>query len=151
MTNRERRGRLLFLILSVLIVLDKLFGAGLAVYTNWPDVRWLKGVIQPLGLALGVVLLWDGDTWLRWLMGTAFVVTGGVSVLVSGWLLFRFAEVTPPAATGLFVQAVGYPLGIVAALGLFHLTAGLLLLLSPSMRAFFRYQREGPTVRVETV
>jgi hypothetical protein len=48
MTPQERRGKRLFLLLAILIILDKLVGVGLAISGGWAEVRWLKSVVTPL-------------------------------------------------------------------------------------------------------
>jgi hypothetical protein len=142
-TSQERRGQRLFLVLASLIILDKLAAVGFALAGGMANVHWLKSVVAPIGFALAVAFLWQGENWLRWLVGVACILSGGALAFVSGRLLIRFAGVTPPDATGFFMQIAGYPLGIVGLIGLFYLIAGLLFLFSPSLQAFFRYQREG--------
>jgi hypothetical protein len=142
MTPQELRGKRLFLILATLIILEKLASVGIALYGGLAEVKWLKSVALPLGIAMTVVFLWQGDIWLRWLVGILFVFKGSGQVYISGWLLAKLAGVTPPEATGFFMQAAGYPIGLVGVFGLLYVLAGLLFLVSPSMRAFFRYQRE---------
>jgi hypothetical protein len=150
MTPQERRGKRLFLVLATLIVLEKLAGVGLTLSGGLAEVRWLKSVAQPLGFAIAVAFLWQGDVWLRWLVGVACVLSGGLLAFVSGRVLVKLAGVTPPEATGYFMQVAGYPIGLVGAFGLLYVLAGLLFLFSPGMRAFFRYQREGPRVWIES-
>src|ERR1700721_3486787 len=132
----------MFLVLATLIVLEKLSGVGIALSGGLAEVKWIKSVAMPLGIAMTVALLWQGDIWLRWLVGLLFVFTGGVRVYISGLVLAKLAGVTPPEATGFFMQAAGYPIGLIGVFGLLYVLAGLLFLVSPSMRAFFRYQRE---------
>lgn len=149
MTPQERRGRRLFLILASLIILEKLAGVGLALSGGLAEVKWYKSVAQPVGLAVAVAGLWLGDVWLRWLVGVACIVTGGYSALVSGWLLVKLADGIPPEAARFFIWAAGLPIGLIGLVGLLYVLAGLLFLFSPSLRAFFRYQREGPRLWTE--
>ena len=151
MTPQERRGKRLFLILATLIILEKLAGVGLALSGGLTEVKWFKSVVQPIGFALAVAFLWQGDVWLRWLVGAACVFSGGLLAFVSGRVLVKLAGVTPPEATGFFLQVAGYPIGLVGIFGLLYVVAGLLFLFSPSMRAFFRYQRERRRVWIESV
>jgi hypothetical protein len=142
MTPEERRGRRLFLLLAGFIVLEKLTGVALALSGGLAEVNWIRSVAQPLALALAVVFLWNGDEWLRRLVGVACVLTGGMSAYVSVRVLIKLARVTPPKATAFLMDLAGYPLGMMALFGVLYLTAGLLFLFSPSMGAFFRYRRE---------
>lgn len=151
MTPQERRGKWLFLALATLIVLEKLVGVGLTLFGGLAEVRWLKSVAQPVAFAFAVAYLWQGDVWLRWLVGVACVFSGGLLAFVSGRVLVKLAGVTPPEATGFFMQAAGYPIGLIGVVGLLYVAAGLLFLFSPSLRAFFRHQREGPRVWIESV
>ena len=66
---------------------------------------------------------------------------GGLIALMSGRVLFRAAEVTLPESSDFFKQLLVYPMVVIALWGLAFLAAGLAFLFSPSMRAFFRYQR----------
>jgi hypothetical protein len=143
----ERRGKRLFLILATFIILDRLVGVGLALHGGWAGLDWLRSVVRPIGVAMAVGFLWQGDVWLRWAVGAACVVVGAPQVFVSGHLLYKLAKVTPPKATGFLTQVVGSALGVIGLIGLFYLAAGLLFLFSPSMWAFFRYQREGRRMR----
>jgi hypothetical protein len=144
MTRQERRGKRLFLVLATIIILDELIKVGFALSGGLADVKWLESVARPLAFVVAVALLWNGENWLRWLVGVACVVYGGGLALVSSHLLIKFGGITPPNATGNFMHVIGYPLVIVGFLAVFYLGAGLAFLLSPSLRAFFRYQREGP-------
>jgi hypothetical protein len=140
MTPQERRGKRLFVVLATLITLEKLASIGLALSNGFGEVTWWKSVGQPAGFALAVGLLWYGDVWLRWLVGFGCLLTGGLPLFVTGRLLFRLAEVTPPDATEFFMQVVLYPVALAMSVSLFYVLAGLLFLFSTSMRAFFAYQ-----------
>jgi len=132
----------LFLILATLLILEKLVGVGFALSGGLSEIRWLRSVVQPLGFAFAIAWLWQGDAWLRWLVGFACVLTGGLTVYVSGRILLKLAELTPAEATRSFMLVAGYPLGFLALIGALHLIVGLLFLFEPGMRAFFRLQRE---------
>ena len=142
MSPVERRGRIIFLAIASLIVGLKLSSVILAFAGGWEQVQWWKSVIQPLGFALGVVCLWQGENWLRWLLALALVVIGGSHLFVVARLTSLVAKETPPQHAGFFLELLGLPLGLVGAIGLFYLSAGLVLLMSPSVKAFFAYQRE---------
>ena len=142
MTPQERRGKRLFLVLATLIILEKLAGLAITLTAGLAEINWLRSVLQPVAFALAVAFLWQGDTWLRWLVGAACLLSGGLLAFICGRVLLKLAGETPPAATEVFMQVVGYPIGLVGVYGLLYVLAGLLFLFSPSLRAFFRYQRE---------
>ena len=96
-----------------------------------------------MGLVFAIGGLWTGDEWLRRLVGAAFVFLGAANFYLSGRIYNAVAQTMPPEGDDVFTRIVGYSMGVVAAFGLFYLSVGLLILLSPSLRAFFRYQREG--------
>ena len=149
MTHQERRGKRLFLVLATTIILHKLLDVGFAFTGGLATVNWMRGVLQPAVIAISVAYIWEGENWLRCLLGAAFVLHGAVQLWLGGRVLIAFAEKTPPKAAGYFWQVIGIPFGIIALIGLFYVMAGLLFLFSPSMRAFFKYQRERPLVRFE--
>jgi hypothetical protein len=135
-----------------MLIAERVLGVGLVLSHGLAEVQWWKSVARPLLFAWAVAYLWRGDNWLRWLVGVACTLVGGLELFASGYLLIRLAGVTPPEATGFFMQAAGYPLGAVALIGLWELLAGLAFLALPSVRAFFRYQREQRSkVYVESV
>jgi len=149
MTPRERRGRTLFLILASVLILEKLTDVGFAFSKGLAEVKWSKSVLQPLCLAASVAFLWQGDRWLRWLVGAVYVFSGGVQIYLMAHFLGKLAQGNigadvPPEKAAIVLRVLGAPIGVIGVFGLLHLLAGLLFLLSPSMIAFFRYQREGP-------
>ena len=82
MSSAERRGRIIFLVIATLIVAIKLIGVALAFSRGWEEVQWWKSVIQPLGFALGIVCLWQGENWLRWIVSLALIVIGSAQLFV---------------------------------------------------------------------
>ena len=151
MTPKQVRGKWLFLVLASLLILEKLVGVGFTLTGDLANVKWFKSVAQPIFISIGLAYLWYGDIWVRWLIGAAVALSGGLVVFVCARVLIKLANVTPPRLTDFFIQTVGYPVGIVATIGALHLIAGLLLLFSPSIRAFFRYQRGEPNVTIEYI
>lgn len=142
MTPLQKRGKRLFLILASLLILEKLAGIGFAVSSGLNELNWLKSVIGPLGFAVAVAFLWQGDVWLRWLVGLVCLLTGAPLMLVSGRAVMELANATPPEATGISMRLAGLPFGLLPLYGGFFVVAGLLFLFSPSLRAFLRYQQK---------
>ena len=149
MTPKERRGKWLFLILASLIVIEKLFGVGLTLAGDWDKIKWLRSVVGPICFCVGLTALWDGEYRFRWFMGGSIALIGSLQIFVIARILLKLSDLVTQDTLDLFMRVAGYPLGLVMAVGLFYLVAGLLLLFSPSIRAFFRYQREGDISSVE--
>lgn len=141
MSPRERRGKWLFVILATLITLDKLAGVGLALSGDWYQVKWGQSVMFPLCVIVAVVSLRDGETWLRWLLGGALMFVSGVKLFMLGRLWFAVTSGPEPNAADFAWQFLGPPLGILGAHQLVYLLAGLALLVSPSLRAYFAHRR----------
>lgn len=143
MNAKERAGRRLYFLLATLFILEKL--ASVAIMLTWTplgEVNWLKSVIQPLALAVGIALLYHGDNTLRWLAGGGSIFEGGITAWLMGFLLWALYVRTPPDKMEVF-QMLAVPFGFVLVLGVLHIVMGLMILWWPSLQAFFRYQREG--------
>jgi hypothetical protein len=80
MTRLEQRGKWLFLILATLIVLEKLAGIGFALFEGLGNVNWFRSVVTPIGVLCAIVGLWQGDEWLRRLVGGMFLLIGASQV-----------------------------------------------------------------------
>jgi hypothetical protein len=147
MTALERRGKRLFLFLATLIILPQLVDVAYALSGDLAEVNWLRSVAMPLGFVMAVMFLWHGDVWLQWVPGVCCTVYGAVLWLVSFSVMVKRAGVNPPKADEALEQFTPYTFDIIFSLGLgmlglLYLMAGLLFLFSPSMRAFFEYQRD---------
>src|SRR5262245_19416731 len=140
-TSEARRGRRIFFTLATMMVADQIGIVVLAVSRGLDSAHWWRTIAQPLCLALGVVLLWHGENWLRWLVAIACLTSGAAKVAVSGYLAYRFLAVTPRDQIGLFFQTVGRTLLTVGLGGFAYRDAGMGLLPGPSLRAFFPHQR----------
>lgn len=136
------RGQRLFLILAAVIIVTQVLGVVVALVTSGSEIRWLKSVIQPLGLAVSTAFLWQGDIWLRRLSCLWAVSTGALYVFVSSKIYLTLLGVTPPASTSVLNETFGLPLALLGLLGLAYCITGLLLFFSPAVSAFFIYQRE---------
>ena len=97
---------------------------GITLYGGLAEIKWLKSVAQPLCFAFAVAFLWQGDVWMRWLVGTMCIFSGGLLAFVCARVLIKLAGVTPPQMTGFFIHVVAYPVGIVGEFGLFYVLAG---------------------------
>lgn len=147
MTPRERRGAWVYWTLVVLIALDKLSGVGLVLSDGLEQVKWWRSVILPLCPLLGLVLLRDGDRWLRWLMGAVLIAAGGLKLFAVGRVMFVLAEVGTPETNDFLLRVFGLPVGVLVAKEVLYMLAGVAILALPSLRAYFEYRRVGRHMR----
>jgi hypothetical protein len=110
------------------MVLGKLGGVWHGMFRYGAGVHWLIS----LSLALSIPFLWRGYAWLRWLVGVACVLSGGLALFAFGRSLADFS--VPGQSLDVFAGV----------LGLVDILAGLAFLFLPSLQAFFRYQQVGP-------
>jgi len=141
MTPIERRGKWLLIVVGSLLILEKLVGVGLALSGGFANVNWLKSVIQPIGFSFAIAFLWHGDVWGRWLVGLACVIVGGTQAYSVGRVIVALKEIAPPDANDSPLRPLASVLGLAAAIALLHIVAGLIILISPSIRAFLRHQK----------
>lgn len=142
MTPQAQRGRRLFLCLATVIVLHKSVAIGLALSHGFANVDWFQKVLLPASLAMCVVFMWDGENWLRWPAALTCLLGGGFQFFICAHGLITLALITPFKAAWLYFQ-FAVPLVLLFGItGTFYLAAGFLFLLSPSLQAFFRFQRE---------
>lgn len=142
MSPQVQRGRRVFLILAGLVVVLKLIPVGLALADGFANVNWLRGVVLPVSLAMCVGYLWEGEKWLIWLVSLACVVAGGSQLFACIYLVVSLAWMTPFKASWVFLMFAQPTVLLLGVPGAINMTAGLLFLLSPSLKAFFQYQRE---------
>ena len=62
MNRKQRRGRLVFVVVATLLVLPKLAGMALAITQGLEESKWLTSVVVPLGTIGAIVLLYKGMT-----------------------------------------------------------------------------------------
>lgn len=134
----------LFLILATIIALEKLIGIGFVFSEGLGEVNWFKSVVTPVGVFCAIVGLWQGDVWLRRLVGGMFLLTGASTLYLSIRSMVALQGKMQPHDPDFLIETVGTAFLIFGVFGVMYLLVGLLFLFSPSMRAFFRYQREGP-------
>lgn len=142
MTPQAQRGRRLFLILASLIVLLKSIAIMMALSHGLENLNWRDKILTPAGFAMCVMFMWGGENWMRWTMALVCIYLGcfGVYLCIRGPITLDLS--TSQATEWRYFQfAWPYYLryGLVAA---FYLTVGLLFSFSPSLNAFFKYQRE---------
>jgi len=143
MNAKERAGRRVYLILATLFILEKSAGIFMTVaMPNQGEVNWLKSVAQPLAYMVAVGCLYYGDNTLRWLVGMGSIGGGAITTYLMGFLIWAMYVRTPPEKMDVF-RMIAMPLGVILAVGLYHIFQGLMFLFWPSLQAFFRYQREG--------
>jgi hypothetical protein len=151
MTRLERRGKWLFLTLATLIVLEKLVGVGFALSEGLVEINWFRSVVSPIGVFCAIVGLWQGDEWLRRLVGGMFLLMGASQLYLSIRSMGALERKTPPGDANVLIDLVGTAFLMIGAFAVIYLIMGLLFLLSPSMKAFFRYQREGPQWQTDSM
>lgn len=144
MTPKERRGKWLFLILAGLIVLEKLAGIGFALSDGLGQVNWFKSVVTPLGVLCAVIALWYGELLMQRLVGGMYILIGASQLYLAIRSLQQLQPKLTPDNAEFLIATLGTAFYIIAAFAVVYLLLGLLFLFSPSMSAFFRYQREGP-------
>ncbi|HEY1068370.1 MAG TPA: hypothetical protein VGE52_19765 [Pirellulales bacterium] len=155
MTPDELRGRRQYLVLATLLIAQQLGAIGIALSHGLSQLNWRDSLILPLLTISGYVFISEGKVWLRWVVGVSNVLSGVRDMFlgVAPWTLF-------PSLAGLFgpirevdPDAVGLtaltPFALTFAFGLLEFVGGLMFLLSPSILAFFRYQRESVLPQVE--
>lgn len=136
MLEPERRGRRLFFLIATLLILDTLGPPLVGLWRNFPNVAWLSGVIRPLIFTALIVSLWKGERFLVQVVGWCSVISGLVSVSAGLMFLSPFVQVMRPEA-GRLNLVLAIPGLWMLSVGILRVLLGLLLLFSPSLKAFF--------------
>ena len=137
-----RRGKRLFLILATLFTIAQVAGVILALTKGGGEIRWFKSVLLPLAQIVSFAFMWQGDIWLRRLVEIWQMMSGALEVYVGAKIYMTLRGVTPPENPQLLNETFGFPLAMLVAFGFFWVLAGVFLLFSPSLSAFFSYQRD---------
>jgi len=137
-----KRGRLFFLILATLIVLDRVSAIMLALTGDAAHFRILTSVLLPAVIIFWVASLWQGDTQRRHVPAFILLLYGGGNLFNYGRVILGTALAERPADVGLFLQVSLRPLGFPVLHASCYIVAGLALLLSPSLYAFFDHQSQ---------
>lgn len=135
------RGRYLFLLFTLPEVLRMLLRIGTDL-AGLGEFGWWRSLLLPCGALVGAYYLWKGERWLTWLLPLAMVASGGVNLVLFVARAARTFPKVPAERAGLMFQMFALPLAALLVLMLFELIGGLVFLLSPSVRAFFKMQRE---------
>jgi hypothetical protein len=135
-----RRGRVFYLILATLIVADRLLAIVLALVASNGNFNPWRSLLFPVMVMGGVILLWQGDKWLRWGVAVWSLLHGAGNLLIIGYVVYSMASVTPPEGTGFFRTTTALLFGIPLLHAGFYIFAGLALLLSRSLKLFFDLQ-----------
>ncbi len=148
MTSEQKRGMYLFLLIAGLIVLDKVSAVALTLMGEWGEIRWWSFVVLPLGVALGVAAMWWGDDQLRRICAVVCILSG-VERLYACSRIYQAIAGKDAQGDGEPVLSLFSPsLLAVAVPGALYVLAGLSLLFSRSMLAFFHHQSDSDTVDV---
>ena len=142
MSPLVRRGRVIFLVLASLIIIDHFSRMVLALIRDTKGLNLWSSILFPTAVILGVVSLWQGARWLRRLMALWLLVHGGKHLFIIGLLMYQMATVTPPDQADFFLRMSGILFGFPILYGGFCVSAGLALLGSRSLKAFFDHQWE---------
>ena len=138
MPHLIRRGRLIFIVLALFIVVDKL--ATLVWVLAHPDEFTWRKLLEPLVIAGCVIVLWRGEKWLRWITGIWCAFHGGFNLVLLGFVVYRLALATPPGQVGFFLKVSAIGFGVPLLHAGFYFVAGLLFLVSSSLKAFLENQ-----------
>jgi hypothetical protein len=136
MSPMARRGRKFFLVLIAPIVVDCAAAIVVALCGDWQSIQWTASVLMPLW-----IVGWLGFLYLRGYRSSLFLVE--FFCLVPGiGLIKRGIRGNSLVHGGAWGHLAGCPSIVVVAIGAWYLTAGLALMLLPSVRAYFAHQRE---------
>jgi hypothetical protein len=141
LSSLAKRGRLFFLVLATLIVLDR--GSVIVrAFTGAAPFRLLDSLLLPAVIIFIVVSLWQGDTQRRHFRALILLLYGGGNLFNCGRVILGTAVAERPADVGLFLQLSLRLMGFPVLHASCYIFAGLALLLSPSLYAFFDHQAQ---------
>ncbi|MEW4561651.1 hypothetical protein AB1K70_03950 [Bremerella sp. JC770] len=141
MVTPEKRGRLLFLILAALIVVDRLAVIVLGLTSETENLNLWRSFLMPSWVIICVVSLWYGGTWPRLLLAFWSLWHGGMNLLLVCFTMVRMASITPPEQTGFFLSMSAKLFGFPLLHASFYVFTGLALVFSSSLKTFFQYQQ----------
>ncbi len=140
MSDPERRGRVLFFVVATVLILDVLSPLYFRLSQGFADVAWFGEVIRPLIYVALIARLWRGETLLVQLIGWTCLAAGLQSTW-AGFMILRTIVAIGRLDVAEFVLRLAMPCLPLLVSGIVELIAGLLLLISPSLKAFFKAQQ----------
>lgn len=140
MTALARRGRTIFLVFATIVCFVESSSIIWTLSTNDWSYQILKSTAGSACMVLGIIWLWQGDQTIKWCAAIWLALTSLpwllISVTAGGALLAR----TPLSQAGFWFRTVGITLAPFFIWGSICLTFSAMLLLSPSIKAFFAHQ-----------
>ncbi|QDS94237.1 hypothetical protein FF011L_30160 [Roseimaritima multifibrata] len=131
------RGRVLFVIFALLIVLNEAANILFAFSGMSANFQWFKSVILPVLLIGAVWSLWEtGEKWTRWGLATWALLKGITSLWVLGYVMYRMAEITPPENADSFFRISDMLFTMPVIHASIFVVIGLAFFFSPSIRLF---------------
>ena len=133
----EQRGRILYLILGSLIVINE--GASIIFALTGPpeNFRWVHSLVIP---AVMIYVVWDlwrtGDKFERWALAARTFLVGLTTLLGIGFIIYKLNTITPTEDKDFLFQFTSPLFTVQAIYGAVLLIIGLTLFLSPSIRVF---------------
>lgn len=138
MSPLARPGRLFFLILATLIILD--CASTLVRMRIGNPAQFLSSVVLPGGFIFIVVSLWQVEKRQRQIRSCILFVYGAGSIFQYGRLIYSMALEIPPGKLGDFLEVTATLMGLPILRAGFYVFASLALLYSPSLNSFFEHQ-----------
>jgi hypothetical protein len=147
MSPLAQRGRLFFVSLATLIVLDRGFAILRALTGDAAHFRFLSSVLLPAVIIFMVASLWQGDARRRHFRALILLVYGGGNLLNYGRVLYAAALEAQPWDAGLFLQVSLSQMGLPILHASCYVLVSAALFFSTSLRAFFDYQSQTAETR----
>jgi hypothetical protein len=132
-----RRGRNIFLVLIAPIVVDCTAAIVVALRGEWQSIHWTASVLTPLW-----IVGWIGFLYLLGYRSSLVVVEFCCLLPGIGLIIQGIQDGSSLAPGGPWGHLAGCPSVVVVAIGAWYFTAGLALMLVPSVRAYFAHQRK---------
>jgi len=132
-----KRGRILFLILGSLIVINEGANIIFAFSGASENFRWFQSVLLPATMIWIVWSLWQtGDKWERWILATCMLLKGLTTLAGISFLMYNLNTVPPSEGKDILLQITSSLSVVYATYACIHVAIGLTLFLSPSVRVF---------------
>jgi hypothetical protein len=102
---------------------------------EWQSIHWTASVLLPLAILIWFANLYQTGHWSFLALAVMHSLVPGSGLIIQGVQ----GRLTPGGPWG---HLAGCPMAVLIAFGAWYLTAGLGLMLLPSVRAFIVHQRE---------